>query len=402
LACNGILRTGLRPFAWMLAWTITVALTAPTVAWAKEPTPGKSIIDMAASAKSAILMDADSGTVIYQKNSNAALPPASITKIMTMLLIMEAIDEGRLKLSDKVQTSEYAASMGGSQIFLEPGEEMTVEEMLKGVALASGNDASVALAEKLAGSEQQFVVMMNEKAKQLGMKNTKFANCNGLPAEGHVSSAHDIALMSRELLKYEGITKYTGLYQDYLRKDSPKPFWLVNTNKLVRFYSGADGLKTGFTSEAKFCLSATARRDNLRLIAVVMGEPNTKTRNAEVSHLFDYAFAQYTNIPIYKKGDSIGTLTVEKGKVGKIPLTAKHSYSVLLKKGDAGKGIRHELVLDPAVKAPVEVGQSIGKLVVYRGNEVLTEFPVESPLAVSRAGWWTLLRRATGQLFLSD
>lgn len=362
----------------------------------KSPAP-----DLAPGARSAILMDADSGTVIYEKNSHLALPPASITKIMTMLLVMEAIDEGRLKLTDKVQTSEYAASMGGSQIFLEAGEEMTVEEMLKGVALASGNDASVALAEKIAGSEAQFVAMMNEKAEQLGMKNTKFVNSNGLPAEGHVSSAQDIALMSRELLKYEDITKYTGLYQDYLRKDSPKPFWLVNTNKLVRFYHGADGLKTGFTSEAKFCLSATARRDNLRLIAVVMGEPNTKTRNAEVTHLFDYAFAQYTNVPIYKKGDPIGTLTVEKGKVNKVPLVAKHSYSVLLKKGDAGKGIRHELELSPSVKAPIQIGDTIGKLVVYRGNEVVKEFPVESPMNVGRAGWWTLLKRATGQLFLT-
>ncbi len=395
-------RTGFRLFVWMLACLMAVTLTVPIGVSAKEKTTGNKMTDMAASAKSAILMDAESGTVIYEKNSNVAMPPASITKIMTMLLVMEALDEGRIKLTDKVQASEYAASMGGSQIFLEPGEEMSIEDMLKGVALASGNDASVALAEKLGGSEQQFVAMMNEKAEQLGMKNTKFMNCNGLPAEGHVSSAHDIAIMSRELLKYEGITKYTGLYQDYLRKESPKPFWLVNTNKLVRFYSGADGLKTGFTSEAKFCLSATARRDNLRLIAVVMGEPNTKTRNAEVSHLFDYAFAQYTNVPIYKKGDPIGTLSVEKGKVGRIPLTAKHSYSILLKKGDAGKGIRHELVLDKNVKAPVEIGQPIGKLVVYRGTDVLTEFPVESPMAVDRAGWWTLLRRTTGQLFLSD
>lgn len=385
-----------------LAWMLSIALMLPFTAWAKEPTSSKSLTDMAPSARSAILMDADSGTVIYEKNSDVGLPPASITKIMTMLLVMEAIDEGRLKMTDKVQTSEYAASMGGSQIFLEPGEEMTVEEMLKGIALASGNDASVALAEKLGGSEQQFVAMMNEKAELLGMKNTKFMNCNGLPAEGHVSSAHDIALMSRELLKYEGITKYTGLYQDYLRKDSSKPFWLVNTNKLVRFYHGADGLKTGFTSEAKFCLSATARRDNMRLIAVVMGEPNTKTRNAEVSHLFDYAFAQYTNVPIYKKGDPIGTLSIEKGKVDKIPLVAKHSYSVLLKKGDAGKGIRHELIFDPSIRAPIESGQSIGKLIVYRGNDVLTEFPVESPLAVSRAGWWTLFRRTTGKLFLTN
>ncbi len=393
--------SGRRLCAWLLAGILTAALIAPSAAAAQEPASKQPAADLAANAKSAILMDADSGTVVYEKNSTLSLPPASITKIMTMLLVMEALDEGRLKLSDKVTASEHAASMGGSQIFLEPGEEMTVEDMLKGVALASGNDASVALAEKLGGSEPQFVAMMNEKAAELGMTNTKFVNCNGLPAEGHMSSARDIAIMSRELLKYENITKYTGLYQDYLRKGSPKPFWLVNTNKLVRFYNGADGLKTGFTSEAKFCLSATARRDNLRLIAVVMGEPNTKTRNAEVSQLFDYAFAQYTNVPIYKKGDSIGTLQVEKGKVAKVPLTARRSYSVLLKKGDAGKGIRHELVLEPNVKAPVEIGQPIGKLVVYRGDDVLVEFPVESPAAVERAGWWALLRRTTGQLFFS-
>lgn len=383
---------------------LTALLLLPSAAWAEEgkgqATKTKPI-DLAAGAKSAILMDADSGTVIYEKNSNAKLPPASITKIMTMLLVMEAIDEGRLKLTDKVQTSEYAASMGGSQIFLETGEEMTVEDMLKGVALASGNDASVALAEKIAGSEPQFVTMMNEKAAQLGMKNTRFENCNGLPAPGHLSSAHDIAIMSRELLKYDGITKYTGLYQDHLRKTSEKPFWLVNTNKLVRFYHGADGLKTGYTSEAKFCLSATARRDNLRLIAVVMGEPNTKSRNAEVSQMFDFAFAQYTNVQIYKKGDPIGEFSIEKGATQKVPLVAKYPYSILLRKGDAGKGIRHELVLN-RVKAPIQAGDPIGKLVVYRNDEVIKEFPVESPVAVTRAGWWQMFRRATGKLFMAD
>jgi D-alanyl-D-alanine carboxypeptidase (penicillin-binding protein 5/6) len=386
----------------LLAVIVTIAtFVRSPAAMARESVPDKPATDLAQNARSAILMDADSGTVIFEKNIHEALPPASITKIMTMLLVMEAIDQGRLKLSDPVQTSEYAASMGGSQIFLEAGEVMTVEEMLKGVALASGNDASVALAEKLAGSEAEFVRMMNDKAKELGMNDTRFVNCNGLPAEGHVSSAHDIAIMSRELLKYEQITKYTGLYQDYLRKDSDKPFWLVNTNKLVRFYHGADGLKTGFTSEAKFCLSATAKRDNLRLIAVVLGEPNTKTRNAEVTRLFDYAFAQYTNVPIINKGDTIGTLKVDKGIQPSLTLVAKQPYSVLLKKGDTGN-IRHELVMDGHLKAPVKAGQQIGKLVVYRGNEVIKEFPITSPHSIERAGWWTMFRRSAGHLFLSN
>ncbi|GAA3405354.1 D-alanyl-D-alanine carboxypeptidase family protein [Paenibacillus hodogayensis] len=358
-------------------------------------------VDLAPSAGSAVLLDADTGTILFEKNHNQKLPPASITKIMTMLLVMEALDQGKIKLDEKVRTSEYAASMGGSQIFLEPGEEMTVDEMLKGIAMASGNDASVAMAEKIAGTEEAFVGMMNARAKQLGMENTHFVNVNGLPAENHYTSAYDIALMSRELLKHEGITKYTGQYQDYLRKDSEKPFWLVNTNKLVRFYDGADGLKTGYTSEAKFCLSATAKRDNFRIIAVVLGEPNTKTRNAEVTKMFDYAFSQYMSHPIFKTGDVIGTVRVEKGEQRDLQLTAKHQYSVLLKKGDSVENIRYELQL-PALKAPIAYGQSLGKLIVYRGDTVISEFPVESPTEINKAGWWKLFKRTSMRLFMAD
>ncbi|GGF87415.1 D-alanyl-D-alanine carboxypeptidase family protein [Paenibacillus abyssi] len=382
----------------LLVTSLVFAWLLPVAVFAKEETQ-PSMPDLAPSARSAILMDADSGTIIYEKNSHDKLPPASITKIMTMLLIMEALDEGKIKLTDKVPTSEYAASMGGSQIFLEPGEEMTVDEMLKGIAMASGNDASVAMAEKIAGTEESFVSKMNERAKQLGLKNTHFANANGLPADNHYSSAHDIAVMSKELLKHTEITRYTGMYQDYLRKDSEKPFWLVNTNKLVRFYTGADGLKTGFTNEAKFCLSATASRDNLRVIAVVMGEPNTKTRNAEVSKMFDFSFAQYTNYPIFKEGDSMGMVPIEKGAVAELPIVAKHQYSVLLKKGTPSADIRHELHITSTLKAPIHAGQPIGKLIVYQGEQVLTEFDVEAPVPVERAGWWKLFKRACENLF---
>ncbi|MEC0213804.1 D-alanyl-D-alanine carboxypeptidase family protein [Paenibacillus ehimensis] len=391
-------------FSKVIKWSICaqllllVALPPAMAEEAKKAQP----IELAPNAVSSVIMDADSGTIIYEKNKDAKLPPASITKIMTMLLIMEALDQGKIKLDEKVRTSEYAASMGGSQIFLEAGEEMTVREMLKGIALASGNDASVAMAEKIAGTEEAFVRMMNERAAQLGMKNTHFANANGLPAENHVSSAYDIALMSRELLKHEEITQYTGLYQDYLRKDTPKPFWLVNTNKLVRFYSGADGLKTGYTSEAKFCLSATAKRDNLRVISVVMGEPDTKTRNAEVTRMFDYAFSQYTNLPIYKTGDSLGEVRIGKGEVPVVPLTATHPYSVLLKKGEAADGIRHEVQLRTDLKAPVAAGEPIGKIVVYKGDQVLTEFALESPVNVKKAGWWTLTKRTAKRMFFLD
>lgn len=363
--------------------------------------PG-AVPDLAKNAKSAILMDADSGTILYEKNGHEPLPPASITKIMTMLLVMEALERGEIQWNEPVTVSEYAASMGGSQIFLEAGEKMTVEDLMKGVAMASANDASVALAERIAGSEELFVQKMNERARQLGMKNTRFANSNGLPAPDHYTSAHDIAIMSRELLKHEEITKYTGKYQDYLRSDTDNPFWLVNTNKLVRFYEGADGLKTGYTSEAKFCLSATAKRGDFRVIAVVLGEPDTKTRNAEVAAMFNYAFSRYTSLKLYEAGDRLGTVKVEKGKEDKLDLVAGRRYSVLLKKGTDPKNIRHELAVKKDLKAPVAAGQVIGTLIVYNGDEKIAEFPVESPVAVERAGLWTLFKRTAGKMFFLD
>lgn len=375
-----------------------------TSAWAKESAKSgdAATAGLAQNAVSAVLMDADTGTVIFEKQSHQKLPPASITKIMTMLLVAEAIDNGTLKLTDKVKTSENAASMGGSQIFLEPGEEMTVDDMLKGIAMASGNDASVAIAEHIGGTEAGFVDMMNKKAAELGLKDTHFANPNGLPVADHYSSAYDIAVMSRELLKHDFITKYTGAYQDYLRKDSEKPFWLVNTNKLVRFYSGADGLKTGYTSEAKFCLSATAKRDGLRLIAVVLGEPNTKTRNSEVSALFDYAFSQYTMQPLFKSGEIIGRVKVAKGDKKMLELPADKSYNILVKKGAAKEGITHQVIVPDSVKAPVKKGQSVGKLVVYQGDKVLKEFELTAPEDIAKAGWWKLFKRTTAKLFFVD
>jgi D-alanyl-D-alanine carboxypeptidase (penicillin-binding protein 5/6) len=379
---------------------ITWVLGLASPALAADEKKAAPVVDYAPNAKSAVLMDSDTGTVLYEKDKDAKLPPASITKIMTLLLIMEALDQGKLTLEDKVQTSEYAASMGGSQIFLEPGEEMKVDDMIKGIAMASGNDASVAMAEKLAGSEEAFVALMNERAKELGMTNTHFVNCNGLPADNHYSTANDIAIMSRELLKHQGVTKYTGAYQDYLRKDSAKPFWLVNTNKLVRFYQGADGLKTGFTVEAKFCLSATAKRDALRVVAVVMGEPDTKTRNAEVSRLFDYAFSQYASHPILQSGDTIGSLPVDKGQARSIDLVAKHPYSVLLRKGEAKGDISYKLIVDKKLKAPVEAGQKIGTLEIYRNNKRINVMDVESPVTVAKAGWWTLFKRTFEELTL--
>jgi len=356
--------------------------------------------DLAPQAVSAVLMDAATGTVLYEKNSHKPLPPASITKLMTMLLVMEAIDQGKIKMSDSVRVSEHAASMGGTQIFLEPGESMSVRDMLKGVAIASANDASVALAEFLGGTEENFVQMMNEKARELGLKNTHFQNSNGLPEENHYSSAYDIAVISRELLRYPEITKFTGTYQDYLRQDSKKPFWLVNTNKLVRFYQGMDGLKTGFTSEAKFCLSATAKRGNMRLIAVVMGEPDSKQRNQEVAGMMDYAFNQYTTVPIFKKGDLIAKVRIEKGDPETVQIYARQPFHLLVKKGEQAVDYEKKWQWNK-LKAPINRGDSIGTLQFIKDGKVVSKLELISATNIEKANFWSSFRQVMAQvLFL--
>jgi D-alanyl-D-alanine carboxypeptidase (penicillin-binding protein 5/6) len=366
---------------------------------AKSATDSQGNTDLAPNAVSAVLMDRDTGAILYEKNAHKPLPPASITKVMTMLLIMEAIDRGELKLTDKVRTSEYAASMGGSQIFLEPGEEMTVDDMLKGIALASGNDASVAMAEHLAGTEKAFVGKMNARAKQLGMDDTTFMNTNGLPVAGHVSSAYDIALMSRELLKHEKITKYTGLYQDYLRKDSKKPFWLVNTNRLVRFYTGADGLKTGYTSEAKYCLTATAKRGNMRIIAVVMGAPDSKIRNQEISSMMDYAFNQYDSQPLYKENQVIKTVSVEKGKQETVDIVVPYRFSMLVKKGEKPEQYEKVINVKAELKAPITKGVKIGEVLIKKDGKTVSTVDLVAASNVEKASWWDLFKRATRKMF---
>jgi D-alanyl-D-alanine carboxypeptidase (penicillin-binding protein 5/6) len=355
-------------------------------------------VDLADQATSAILIERDTGEVLYEKNSKEQLPPASMTKIMTMLLIMEAIDTGKLKWDDKVRASERAASMGGSQIFLEPGEEMTVEEMMKGIAIASGNDASVAMAEHLAGSEEQFVQMMNDKAKELGLKSTKFQNSNGLPAEDHYSSASDLAIMAKTLLKYEDITKYTSLYEDYLREDSEDKFWLVNTNKLVKFYPGVDGLKTGYTSEAKYCLTASANKNGMRIIAVVMGAPTPKERNRQITEMLDYAYSQYELQQRYKRGDLLGEAKISKGSLPNVSVLVEENVSLLLKKGESTEGITERLEIDQPVTAPVQKGDPVGRLYVEKDGKVLSETVVVAETDITAASYWTLMKRTASLL----
>ncbi|WP_312092428.1 D-alanyl-D-alanine carboxypeptidase family protein [Niallia sp.] len=368
---------------------ITSILAPSTLAAEKK----QELVD---NVKSAILIDRDTGTVMYEKNSEEKLPPASMTKIMTMLLIMEAIDQGKLKLDEKIRTSEHAASMGGSQIFLEPGEEMTTEEMLKGIAIGSGNDAAVAVAERLAGSEEEFVNLMNKKAKELGLESTQFQNVTGLPVADHYSSAKDMALMAKELLKYEDITKFTGTYEDYLREDTDKKFWLVNTNRLVKFYPGVDGLKTGFTAEAKYCLTATAMKNGMRVIAVVFGAPTSKERNAQVTKMLDYAFSQYETHPLHKREEAIGKVKVSKGSEKELTAVTSEPISILTKKGEQIDKLEKVITMNKNLKAPIEKGQEIGKITYKQDGKTLVSSPLVAQKEIKQAKWWTLFKRSAG------
>ncbi|WP_124727270.1 D-alanyl-D-alanine carboxypeptidase family protein [Staphylospora marina] len=374
------------------ALLIAVCLLIPFISGAR-PVWAASEQDLAPDSQSAVLMDAGSGTVIFAKNEHKPLPPASMTKIMTMLLVMEAIDQGKISMDDQVRVSEHAASMGGTQLFLEPGESMTVRDLLKGVSIASANDASVALAEFLGGTEENFARMMNERARELGLKQTHFVNASGLPAENHVSSAMDMAIMARELLKHPQITKFTGIYEDYLRKNTAKPFWLVNTNKLVKFYPGVDGLKTGFTQEAKYCLTATAKRGNMRLIAVVMGVPDVKKRNRQVMGMLDYAFNHYTSHLLYKKGDLIAVRKIDKGDPDKVAIRANHPLSLLVRKGESPSEYTKRFIWED-IRIPVKKGDRVGTLRFEKDGKVVSELELVSSVNVKEASLWSSVRRS--------
>ncbi len=324
-------------------------------------------------AKSAILIEQSTGKVLYEDNADIQTAPASITKIMSMLLVAECIESGAITLETTVQCSEHAASMGGSQIWLKPNEEMTVHELLKAVAIGSANDATCALGEAIAGSEEAFVIMMNERASQLGMDNTVFKNCSGLDADGHVSTARDIAIMSRELLKHELIYNYTTVWMDTLRNGETQ---LVNTNKLVRFYEGATGLKTGTTNDAGCCLSASATRNGLKLIAVVMGSDNSDKRFRSARKLLDTGFANYelvnVNVELPKN-----RLTVRKGIVNSIAISAENPPNFVLPKGSK-KDLQVEYIIPDEITSPVLSGDVIGKVVFSLNGKTLGETEIKS------------------------
>lgn len=331
-------------------------------------------------AKSVILTEASTGKTLFESNSHESLPPASVTKIMTMLLIMEAIDRGEISYDTVVTASERAKSMGGSTIFLDTNEKMSVEDLLKGIAVASGNDACVAMAEHLCGSEEAFAAKMNERAAQLGMKDTHFVNCNGLDAPGHFTSAYDIALMSRELMRHKDIFKFTTIWMDSLRGGK---FSLANTNKLIRFYSGANGLKTGSTSVAGCCISAAAKRGEMQLIAVVLGAPTSKERFAAASNLLNYGFANYGVTQFGEKGSEIRSVAVESGKSDSVMAIAKESSSALLQKSQIKKAKVH-INLPKKVKAPVKKGSALGEIIITLDGETISRTDIVASHSVGK------------------
>ena len=352
----------------------------------------EEIEDLAPNAKSAIMIEASTGEILFQKNAYEKLPPASMTKMMSILLILEEIEKGNLKWDDEIVASETAASMGGSQIFLEAGEKMTVTELLKGISIASGNDATVAMAEKIAGTEEAFVKRMNERAKGLGLKNTHFVNSTGLDIDNHYSSAYDMSLIAKKLVKHEKILEFTGTYEEYLRKDSDNPFWLVNTNRLVRFYKGVDGLKTGYTSSAGYCLTATAKRDDMRLITVVMNEPDTSKRSSDTTKMLDYGYNVYTVENIIDNSTTIDKKKVELGKKEEVDIISKETITILRKKSDKDRNIVYKANIDKIV-APVKKGDKVGTIDILEDNKVISTIEATVKEDINKASIFTILYR---------
>lgn len=352
---------------------------------------------LASNAKSAILIEAETGKILFEKNAHEKLAPASMTKIMSMLIIVEAIEKGVIDWDEMITVSENASSMGGSQILLETGEQMSVSDLFKGVAVASGNDAVVALAEAVAGTEENFVEMMNEKVKTLGLKDTNFKNPHGLDEANHYSSAYDMAFIARELVKHEKVLEFTSIYEDYLRKGTDREFWLTNTNKLTRFKPGVDGLKTGYTKEAGYCLTGTMKKNNMRLITTVMGEETSSIRNNEVSSLLDYGYALYKSVEIINKDTVVAKQEVEKGKDKYVEIVPKNSVQVVIGKSEQLGEITYEVKIDK-IKAPIKVGDVIGKLIVKSDDKTLKEVELTVNKEVDKANFIELYLRYLNDL----
>ncbi len=377
-----------KRWAAFLTAAVLATVLFPARSWA---------VELPVEAQAALLMEKTTGQVLYAKNEHEQLEPASVTKVMTLLLAMEALDEGRIRYDDTVTVSAYAASMGGSQVFLSEGEQITVEDLFKAICVASGNDASVAMAEHIAGVTELFVEQMNARAKQLGMNDTHFVNCTGLPAEGHVTSAWDIALMSRELiLHHPDIRRFTTIWMDTLRGGS---FQLSNTNKLIRFYDGATGLKTGSTDAAGFCISATAERDGMELIAVIMKGQTADKRNTDTKTLLNYGFSTYALAEIAPQ-EPLAPVPVRLGAEDAVQPVLPSGSTLLVEKTKAGQ-LTQSVELPAEVEAPVAAGQALGTLTVRAGDEVLLELPLQAEQAVEKLSWGGMLTRLLRCAFLA-
>ncbi len=356
---------------------------------------------LAGNAKSAILIDASTGEILFEKNSHEKLAPASMTKMMSMLLILEAIENKVINWDDIITVSENASGMGGSQILLETNEKMSVHDLFKGVAVASGNDAVVALAEATYGTVDNFVSEMNKKAKELGLKDTNFKNVHGLDVENHYSSSYDMALIAKELARHEKVFEFTSIYEDYLRKGTPREFWLTNTNKLVRFYTGVDGLKTGYTPEAGYCLTATIKKDDMRLISVVMGEPSSTVRNKETTELLNYGFSQYKTTNVARKGQVITEIELPKSENIKIGIVPYDNVNILNKKNEKIGNITYKAIVDK-INLNTKVNDKVGTLFIYENNKLIKETPLTIKDELKKASFLTLYKRYLSNLITGN
>ena len=352
-------------------------------------------------ATRAILIDPDSKKILYEKNIHEEASIASLTKMMGLILIFEEIDSGKIKYTDKVIASSNAANMGGSQIWLSAGEELTVDELLKGIIMASANDGIVAMAEYIGGSEENFVKMMNDKARELNLMHTNFVNPTGLDEEGHYSSAYDLAIIATELMKHKDVFKYTTLYEDYLRKNTNNKFWLVNTNKLLKSYKGVDGLKTGMTDKAGYCMAVTAKRGNMRILAIVLGEKEGKVRNKETSDLLDYGFNNYEVITLKKKNDKVGSITLDKSIPKEIDITLEEDITIMVRKGENKKDYKSIVKLNN-LKLPINKGEVIGKLLIKDNNSILKEIVLKSNEDMKKQGFFNLLFNTVKSMLTGD
>lgn len=347
--------------------------------------------DLTPNAESGILIEYSTGKILYSKKIDEKLAPASMTKIMTLLLIMEAVEEGKINLDNNIPISTNASSMGGSQVFLDPNTEMKAEELIKSIAIASANDSAVAMAEAISGSTTNFVSRMNSRAKELGCKNTNFKNVHGLDEEGHYSTAYDMSLIAKELLKHEQILKYTSTYEAYLNKPNGTSTWMVNTNKLIKYYTGLDGLKTGFTKTAGYCLTSTAKRNDMRLISVVMKEPSSQVRNSETISLLNYGFSNYKIKTILKKEQKLGTIEVQNGKKEFADITILEDATNLESIND-NKEYSFNIVTDK-VKAPLKKGDKVGTLELTEQGTVIKRLNITVKENIPKANIWDLYKR---------